>query len=68
MKNPKLKVIEESDTGLNKKFVNTATGEVMTRGQVADRIDEFPNYHVMNINRKRVIRSNPNGRECDNLG
>ncbi|MED1603039.1 hypothetical protein [Alkalihalophilus marmarensis] len=67
-KKPRLEVIKESDTGLNKKFRDNKTGQTLTRGQVADNIKEYDDYHVMKINNKRVIRSNPNGKSNDNLG
>lgn len=66
-KKPRLKVIDESPTGLNRKFIDTKTGETLTRGQVADRINEFEDYHVMKRDNKRIIRSNPDGNKENNL-
>lgn len=66
-KKPRLKVIDESPSGLNRKFEDTQTGKTYTRGQVADNIDKFPDYHVMKKDNKRIIRSNPNSNTNDNL-
>lgn len=66
-KKPRLKVIDESSTGLNRKFLDTKTGETYTRGEVADNIHKFPDYHVMKKDGKRIIRSNPNSNKSDNL-
>lgn len=68
-KEPRLKVIQESSTGLNQKFIDTKTGETLTRGKVADNIKNYPDYHVMKMpNGNRVIRSNPDGKDGNNLG
>lgn len=66
---PRLKVIQESPTGLNQKFIDTKTGKTVTRGNVADNIKDYPDYHVMKMpNGNRVVRSNPDGKEGNNLG
>lgn len=67
-KKPRLEVIQQNDTGLNQKFKDNKTGETLTRGQVADRIKNYPDYHVMKVDGKRVIRSNPDGNAGNNLG
>lgn len=67
-KKPRLEVVAENETGLNRKFLDTETGKVLTRGQVADNIKNYPVYHVMKRDGKRIIRSNPNRNENDNLG
>lgn len=64
---PRLEVIKESETGLNQKFRDTKTGETLTRGQVADRIKDYPDYHVMRSEGKRIIRSNPDRSKSNNL-
>ncbi len=64
---PRLKVVDESKTGLNRKFLDTHTGEILTRGKVADNIKDYSGYHVMRKDGKRIIRSNPNNNEADNL-
>ncbi|MGV2794518.1 DUF3892 domain-containing protein [Clostridium perfringens] len=66
-KQPRLEVIQESKTGLNQKFKDNKTGEILTRGQVANRINEFPDYHIMRTDGRRVIRSNPDRSEKNNL-
>ncbi len=66
-KKPRLKVIDESKTGLNRKFLDTKTGKILTRGQVANNIDDYPDYHIMKKDGKRIIRSNPNKNKKDNL-
>lgn len=66
-KKPRLEVVDESKTGLNRKFRDTNTGEILTRGQVADNIKDYDDYHVMKVDNKRIIRSNPNKNEDDNL-
>ncbi|GFN35811.1 hypothetical protein [Tepidimicrobium xylanilyticum] len=67
-KKPRLVVVDESETGLNRKFLDTKTGEILTRGQVADNINNYLDYHVMIKDGKRIIRSNPNNSKKDNLG
>lgn len=66
-KKPRLKVVEESPTGLNKKFLDTITGEILTRSQVVDNISNYPDYHVMKRDNKRIIRSNPDNNKNNNL-
>lgn len=66
-KKPRLEVVDESKTGLNRKFLDTETGKTLTRGQVADNISDYPDYHIMKKDGKRIIRSNPNKSENDNL-
>lgn len=66
-KKPRLEVVDESKTGLNRKFLDTKTGNILTRGQVADNIKDYDDYHVMIVDNKRIIRSNPNKNENDNL-
>ncbi|MEK4349674.1 hypothetical protein MKX41_02425 [Paenibacillus sp. FSL R5-0475] len=67
-KRPRLEVIQESSTGLNQKFKDNLTGEIVTRGHVAKNIDKYDGYHVMKVDGKNVIRSNPDGKEGNNLG
>lgn len=66
-KNKRLKVIDESETGLNKKFLDLQTGSTVTRGYVADHINEYEGYHVMRKDNKRIIRSNPDKSKNNNL-
>lgn len=67
-KKPLLIVVDESPTGLNRKFEDTKTKEILTRGEVADNIEQYPGYHVMEKNGKRIIRSNPDSSKDNNLG
>lgn len=66
-KKQRLKVVDESKTGLNRKFLDTETGKILNRGDVADNIDQYDGYHVMNLNNKRIIRSNPDKNKNNNL-
>ena len=66
-KKPRLEVVQESNTGLNQKFRDTQTGEILTRGKVADNIKKYPDYHIMNVDGKRIIRSNPDRSSSNNL-
>jgi len=63
-------VIEESDSGRNKKFHDNRTGEDMTRAQFAKKIKggQYDDYHVRKVNGLDTPVSNPNGRDSDNLG
>ena len=70
-KKPRLVVTSESTTGMNQKFQDTLTGEVITRTEVARRIDsgQYEGYHhYRNEDGKLIIRSNPDGSEKNNLG
>lgn len=70
LKKPRVSVIEESDTGRNKKFIDNKTGKTMTRAQFANEIDneKYKDYHVRKVNNLRTPVSNPNTDEDDNLG
>ena len=70
-KKPRLIVTDESSTGMNQKFQDTLTGEIITRTEVARRIDsgQYDDYHhYRNEEGKLIIRSNPDGTEDNNLG
>jgi hypothetical protein len=64
---PRLEVVQESETGLNQRFRVVGTGEILTRVQVANKIEDFPGYHVALYDGRRIIRSNPNNKTSDNL-
>lgn len=66
-KRPRLEVIQESKTGLNQRFKDNETGEILTRGQVAKNINKYDDYHVMKVDGKNVIRSNPDRSRSNNL-
>lgn len=38
-KKPRLKVVQESKTGLNQKFLDTKTGQILNRGDVVKNGD-----------------------------
>lgn len=69
-KKPRLTVVDESNTGLNRRFKDNVTGEILNRGDVNKRIKsgDYEDYHIMHINNKNVPRSNPNSSSDDNLG
>jgi len=69
-KGRKVKVIDETQSGRNKKFYDPIAKRPMTRADFANRIEkgEYPNYHVRNLNGLRTPASNPNGKAGDNLG
>ncbi|MEH7122095.1 hypothetical protein V7127_02500 [Bacillus sp. JJ1773] len=69
MTTKKVKVVHESDSGLNQKFLDPSTKKEMTRKQFADAIEkgQYPGYHVMRMNNKRIPRSNPDRSKNNNL-
>jgi len=70
MAEKRITVARESDSGLNTHF-NVPGQGVLTRGQLADRIEagRETGYHVQRLpDGRRIPRSNPNGSESDNLG
>lgn len=68
-KKKRISVTKESDSGRNERFRDNATGEEMTRGQFADRIErgDYPDFHVRNVDGKRTPASNPDGNKKNNL-
>lgn len=66
-KKPRLEVVQESKTGLNQKFRDTKTGEILNRGDVVKNIKKYPDYHVMKRDGKNIVRSNPDGNKNNNL-
>ena len=68
-KKPRVRVIKESETGLNEQFLDVKTNRVMSRREFADAIErgEYPDYHVMRMNNKRIPRSNPDKSKNNNL-
>ena len=71
MTKQRLVVTKESNSGMNQEFHDTKTGENMNRTEVARAIDagKYPGYHhYIDHEGKLIIRSNPNGRNDDNLG
>jgi len=69
MANKKITVIRETPTGLNTHFDVPSQG-VVTRGRLADQIErgQHPDYHVRRVDGRRIIASNPDSSDKNNLG
>jgi len=69
MANKRVKVTRESDTGRNERFHNNRTGSDMTRSQFVKEIkkENYPNYHVRNVNGIETPVSNPDKTRNNNL-
>lgn len=67
---PRLIVTQESDTGRNKRFQNTKTGEDKTRAQTVKDIEagKISGYHIREISGVKTPVSNPDKSENNNLG
>ncbi len=65
-----ISVIEESDSGRNKRFIDNKTKRIMTRSQFATKIDkgEYQKYHTREVNGLTTPVSNPDNKEGNNLG
>ena len=69
----KLKVVEQSDTGLNVKFRNLETGRTLTREHVINQINKgnpnYDGYHTVYNSRTHTtyVRSNPDGNQSNNV-
>lgn len=68
----RLKVKEESNTGLNTRFVNEESGRTMSLEHVIDQIENGnPNYNkyekVQNPNGTVYVRSKPDGNQNNNI-
>ena len=63
-------VIDESDTGRNRKFKDTNTGDEMTRAGFVKKINkgDYEGYHVRKVNGLNTPVSNPDCSTSDNLG
>ncbi len=67
-----LKVIEETRTGLNTKFVNEDSGRQISREHVVQQIQKgnsnYSNYEVVTkSNGTTYIRSKPDGKKGNNI-
>ena len=62
-------VTEESDTGRNKKFQDTKSGEEMTRAGFVKKIEQgvYSDFHIRNINGVKTPVSNPDSTKNNNL-
>jgi len=72
MKHKKLRMTEETVSGLNTKFMNLDTNRSITREQAIIQIQKgnpsYSDYHVVrNPNGLDFIRSNPDGKAKNNL-
>jgi hypothetical protein len=65
-----VKVIEEDNNGRNTKFLNTKTGEKMSRAEFVKQIEEgnYDDYHIRKINGTKTPVSDPDTKESNNLG
>lgn len=65
----RVRVTQDSESGRNQKFIDTATGRRMTRAEFVDEIErgKYPNYHVRRINSLKTPVSNPDASERNNL-
>ncbi|AAS71213.1 hypothetical protein RBB68_13305 [Leptospira interrogans] len=65
-----IKVTKESNTGLNKEFYDPSRGKSMTRGEFVEEIKngKYPDYHVLDLEGKKIPRSNPDNSKRNNLG
>lgn len=65
----RITVTDESDTGRNQEFHDNLTGRNMSRAEFVRRIenDEYPNYHVREINGIKTPASDPDDSEGNNL-
>ena len=66
----RVKVTKESDTGRNTKFLDTRTGETMTRTQFVKAIEsgKYEDYHVRVMEGVKTPAANPDGKSSNNLG
>ena len=65
-----IKVIEESESGRNKKFRDTVKNKIMTSPQFVKEIENgnYRKFHIRKINGIKTPVSNPNKKTKDNLG
>ncbi|MBP2173192.1 DUF3892 domain-containing protein [Methanococcus voltae] len=64
-----IKVIEESETGANERFLDTKTGKEFSRNEFVKEIEagNVENAHVMKIDGKKIPRTNPDKRTDNNF-
>lgn len=70
MKNHKVQVISESESGRNQRFKDCSSGKEMTRNQFVKEIKtgNYEDYYVRKINNIDTPVSKPDGNEKNNLG
>jgi len=66
----RLIVTKESQTGRNLEFLDTRTGESLSRAQVVRKIEggDLSGYHVRKIHGQKTPVSDPDGSAGNNLG
>lgn len=67
MAKAKVRVVEESNTGLNKKV--SINGKIYNHNQAYDRAEsgKVPGHHGVNRNGTKFIRSNPDKSKRNNI-
>lgn len=70
MSENRLEVLEQSKSGMNKKFLDSVTRKLLNRTQVVEGIDNgtYPNYEHYRMNGKLIIRRKRDGKNSTNLG
>ena len=70
MKNHRVKVTQENDSGRNERFKDCTSGKEMTRNQFVKEIKKgnYEGYYVREINGLDTPVSKPDGNEKNNLG
>ena len=70
MKNRRVKVIKENDSGRNERFKDCTNGNEMTRNQFVKEIKKgnYEEYYVRKINGLDTPVSKSDGKENNNLG
>ena len=65
-----LRVIEESESGRNTRFLNEITGQELTAAEAigAAKNGQFPEYDVIMCNGEETLRSKADGATANNLG
>ena len=69
MRKKRIEVTKESDSGRNLHFLDTLTGQEMTRVQFVKEIEsgQYDNYHVRKIDNVKTPVSNPDETTNNNL-
>jgi len=72
MRDKKLRMAEQTASGLNTRFINTETNRTISREQAIAQIEKgnptYSDYHVVrNPSGLDYIRSNPDGKIQNNL-
>ena len=65
----RIKVVKESPSGRNQKFLDNYKGMEMTRPKFVEKIEQgnYPKYHVRKINGVKTPVSNPDATKNNNL-